>query len=492
MSNSQFEGDWFARLIHFSNNWITMLGVILTTTGGVSWLFILPLQMTGEAANPYLGILFFMMFPALFFSGLALMPLGIWLKVRKERRQGTEMVQIPPISWRNTEFRRIVWIIGIATIANLIIGGHYTYAAVDYMDSTEFCGQACHTVMKPEFTAYQESPHFRVSCTECHIGEGASWFVRSKLSGARQVFATALNTYATPIEQPVHNLRPARETCEQCHWPQRFNPYRLRVIDKYAEDEQNTHSQTVLMMKIAGGPMQGIHGFHLTPGVTVEYRSDPSRETIPWVRYTSPSGESTEYATEDWDPERAEEFELRVMDCIDCHNRPTHEFDLPERAMDQAMAGGQIDPSLPNVKSKGLEIIKVEYETTGQGEETIPQALEEYYRTRYPDVYGSRRAAVEGSAQGLLAVWERNVFPEMNVQWGTYTNHIGHTDFEGCYRCHDDSHTATDGRTISQDCSSCHEMLAWEETNPEILAQLGITEPQPEPEPETPEAEPSQ
>ena len=467
--------NWLARLIHLSNNVLTYLGVILTTTGGVSWLFMLPLSMTGEAANPYLGILFFLVLPALFFAGLALMPLGIWLKARGERRRGAAEDVLPAVSWRSLEFRRIVSVIALATFVNLIIGGHYTYAGVEYMDSVSFCGQTCHTVMKPEFSAYQESPHFRVSCTECHIGEGASWFVRSKLSGVRQVFATALNTYSRPIEQPVHNLRPARETCEECHWPQRFNPFRLRVIDKYAEDEANTHTQTVLMMKIAGGEMQGIHGFHLTPGVLIEYRSDRSRQTIPWVRYTSPAGESTEYAAADWDPAKADDYELRVMDCIDCHNRPTHEFYLAERAMDRALAAGRIDPSLPSVKTKGLELIKAEYGSTENAVEQIPKALVEFYLTEHPDIFHAKQPAVEESARGLLAVWERNVFPEMNITWGTYVNHIGHTDYPGCYRCHDDAHAASNGKTITQECSSCHEMLAWEESNPEILTKLGIS-----------------
>jgi hypothetical protein len=474
MPNPQPPGDWLARLIHLSNNLLTFAGVVLTTTGGVSWLFILPLSMTGEASNPYLGILFFAVFPALFFAGLALMPLGVWLKVRKESRAGAPAAELPPVSWRNLEFRRIVSVIALATFANLIIGGHYTYAAVEYMDSVSFCGQTCHTVMKPEFTAYQESPHFRVSCTECHIGEGASWFVRSKLSGVRQVFATALNTYSRPVEQPVHNLRPARETCEQCHWPQRFSPYRLRVIDKYAEDEANTHTQTVLMMKIAGGEMKGIHGFHLTPGVVVEYRSDRSRQNIPWVRYTAPSGESTEYAAADWDPAKAGDYELRTMDCVDCHNRPTHTFFLADRAMDRALAAGSIDSSLPGVKSKGLEILKAEYGSTAAAQQQIPRAFEEFYRAELADAYQARQQAVEQSARGLLAAWERNIFPEMKITWGTYTNHVGHTDYPGCYRCHDDAHAASNGETITQDCAACHEMLAWDESNPEILTKLGI------------------
>ena len=474
MTSPETRGTWLTRIVHLSNNWLTFLGLILTTTGGVSWLFILPVQLSGEATNPYLGILFFMAFPALFFAGLLLMPLGIWFKVRGQRKKQIEPAELPPINWQNRDFRRIVTLLGIATFANVVIGGHYTYAAVEYMDSVSFCGQVCHKVMTPEFTAYQDSPHFRVTCTECHIGEGASWFVRSKLSGTRQVFATMFDSYRRPIEQPVHNLRPARETCEQCHWPQRFNPYRLKVLDKYAEDEQNTHSETVLMMKIAGENKKGIHGFHLSPGVVVEYRSDRSRETIPWVKYTSASGESTEYAAADWDASKADQFELRRMDCIDCHNRPTHEFQVPERAMDQAFAAGRIDPSLPSLKSKGLEILKAEYTSTDEAAQKIPKAVEDYYRQSHPEVYASKREGVERSAKGVLAVWQRNVFPQMKITWGTYLNHKGHTDFPGCFRCHDDSHTSKQGTTITQDCSSCHEMLAMEESNPEILTNLGL------------------
>jgi hypothetical protein len=228
------------------------------------------------------------------------------------------------------------------------------------------------------------------------------------------------------------------------------------------------------MMRIAGGEMRGIHGFHLSPGVVVEYRSDPGRQTIPWVRYTSPAGESTEYAAPDWDPAKAAQYELRVMDCIDCHNRPTHTFYPVDRALDRALAGGSIDPSLPGVKAKGMEILKSAYASTSDAEQQIPEALAAFYRTEHPEVYGQRREAVEKSARGLLAAWKRNIFPEMNVTWGAYPSHIGHTDFPGCYRCHDDQHASAAGKTITQDCAACHEMLAWDESNPEILSRLGI------------------
>jgi hypothetical protein len=229
------------------------------------------------------------------------------------------------------------------------------------------------------------------------------------------------------------------------------------------------------MMKIAGGAMKGIHGFHLTPGVVIEYRSDRFRQTIPWVRYTSPSGEALEYAAADWDPAKAGDYELRVMDCVDCHNRPTHEFYLAGRAVDRALAAGRIDPSLPRVKSKGLEILKAEYASTTAAQQQIPKALVEFYRTEHAAVFGEKQAAVEQSARALLAVWERNIFPEMKITWGTYVNHVGHTDYPGCYRCHDEAHTSTSGKTITQDCSACHELLAMEESNPEILTKLGIS-----------------
>ena len=291
MNSDSMKRGWLSPVIYLSNNVISLLGVVLATTGGVSWLFILPIHFGGAETHPYLGALFFMLLPAVFFVGLALIPLGIWLRKRKFSGAIPVADDLPPLSWHNPHFRRLVSFIGVVTAANIVIGGHFTYAAVDYMDSTSFCGQACHTVMQPEFTAYQESAHFRVGCTDCHIGEGASWFVRSKLSGVRQVFAVMLNTYSTPIPTPVHNLRPARETCENCHWPAMFSGYRLRIWDKYAEDETNTHSKTVLMMRIGGGPVKnGIHGFHLAEGVQVEYLSDPARQTISRVSYTDASG----------------------------------------------------------------------------------------------------------------------------------------------------------------------------------------------------------
>ncbi len=469
-------------LVYLSNNTISFLGVLLATTGGVAWLFVLPVHLRGSAVHPYLGILFYLALPMLFFTGLALMPLGIWRRQRRERRLGVLPREFPPLNWESAEFRRLFAFIGLATFANVIIGGHFTYATIHYMGTVGFCGQTCHTVMKPEFTAYQDSPHFRVGCVSCHIGEGASWFVKSKLSGVEQVFAVMLNVYQRPIPTPVHDLRPARETCETCHWPQKFGGYRLRVIPKYAEDESNTATKTVLMMRIGGGDDGGgIHGVHLGPGVMIEYGSDSKRQNIPWVRYTDRNGRGTEYAVKDLQPDQLGKLERRIMDCVDCHNRPTHAFDLPEPALDKALAAGRIPASLAMIRKEGARILKAAYASSAEAQAAIPAALEQFYSQQYPEVFRDRRAEVDKAGRTLVEIYNRNVFPQMKITWGTYPNNIGHTYFPGCFRCHDETHASPSGKTITQDCNACHQLLAMEEAAPKILTELGAAGPETQP-----------
>ncbi len=361
---------------------------------------------------------------------------------------------------------------------NIVIASQLSYGAVSYMDTVTFCGQTCHTVMQPEYTAYQNSPHSNVECVKCHIGPGAGWFVKSKLSGIGQVFAVTFNTYPRPIPTPVHNLRPARETCEACHWPQKYGEDRIKIIPKYAEDETNSLTKTVLLMKIGGGNHGiGIHGTHLGVGIKIRYgHSDEARQTIPWVEYTdNGNGKTTEYATGDAKPDGMAGTP-REMDCMDCHNRPAHTYDLPERALNKSMNNGLLSPALPFAKKKALEILKVNYKSRDEAAQRIPAAFDKYYQDNYPAIWSQRQAEVQSSAAEVLAIWDRNIFPDMNVTWGKYPMNIGHTDFPGCFRCHDGSHAAKNGDSITQDCSACHNILAMDEKNPKILTDLGITE----------------
>src|ERR1051326_6761319 len=255
---------WLVPLIYLSDNWISLIGVVLVTSCGVFWLFLLPVMLSGGPGNPYLGILTFMLLPGAFVLSLLLIPLGI---IWNRRAEGKSPVNLLTgrltLDLRRIEVRRLAGFIAGTTIINIAIASQLSYGAVNYMESVQFCGATCHTVMKPEFTAYQNSSHSRVECVKCHIGPGASWFVRSKLSGIRQVFAVTFRTYSQPIPTPVRNLRPARDTCEQCHWPDRFGGDRLRVVSKFGDDEKNTQSKTVLLMHIGGGRGKGIPGVHV-------------------------------------------------------------------------------------------------------------------------------------------------------------------------------------------------------------------------------------
>jgi hypothetical protein len=467
---------WLSPVIHLCNNWISLTGVVTVTTATVFWLFLLPTTLRGGTDNPYFGILAYLTIPVPFFAGLLLIPLGMWVQRRREGRAAVYPPDFPVLAWSNPELRKLAYFIGATTLVNLAVASQLTYSAVDYMDSVTFCGQTCHNVMQPEYTAYQNSPHSRVECVKCHIGPGASWFVRSKLSGVGQVFAVAFDTYPRPIPTPVRNLRPARETCEACHYPQKYGEDRVQILPKYADDEANTRTETVLLMKIGGGNHGiGIHGTHLGPGVTIRYRhTDEARQDIPWVEYESPAGK-TVYAVKG---AKVEGLPLREMDCMDCHNRPTHTYEMPDRGLDNAMNAGQISASLPFAKKKALEIIKASYASREEAARQIPAAFEKYYRDKYPTLWASRRSEVTASALQVLALWNRNVFPAMKVAWGSYPNNLGHMDFPGCFRCHDGSHAAPGDRSITQDCNACHNLLAVEEKAPKVLTDLGLTQAQ--------------
>ena len=467
---------WLSPVVHLTNNWISLLGVVIVTTATVFWLFLLPTTLRGEVQHPYAGILVYLALPAFFIGGLVLIPLGILWERRRETKSGAMPAIFLPLTFRNPDLRRLVVFVGVTTFANIVIASQLAYAAVNYMDSVSFCGQTCHSVMQPEFTAYQNSPHSRVECVSCHIGPGAGWFVRSKLSGVGQVFAVTFNSYPRPIPTPVHNLRPARETCEACHWPQQYGGDRLRIIRKFADDEHNSETKTVLLMHIGGGNGgQGIHGVHMGPGVRIRYaHTDEKRQVIPWVEYRDASGKATAYTASDAKGAMPGNLEVREMDCVDCHNRPTHAYQLPEPAMDLKLADGNISPSLLFAKKTGVALLRAAYGSRAEAESRIPAAFVEFYREKYPDVYAAKRAEIEHAAQAVLAIYRRNIFPAMNVSWGVYPNNIGHNDFPGCFRCHDDNHVAPGGAKVTQDCGACHNMLAMEEAAPKILTDLGI------------------
>jgi len=481
MSLQQGIREWSRPLYYLGQNPTTFVGAVLTTSTALTliafWFYDVFLP---GPPHPYVGILLFLILPGFFLLGLALMPVGIWQRRRMLRTQGLLPSTYPAIDLSLPIARRAIVYVAIATAVNFVIFGTATYQGVEYMDSTSFCGTTCHTVMMPEYTTYQNSPHAHVECVDCHIGPGASWFVRSKLSGLRQVFAVTFKTYSQPIPSPVKYLRPARETCEQCHWPQRYSGDKLVVHTSYKDDEKNTPQTDVLVLKLGGHTWRGlvgIHGHHLSDGARIRYIStDPQRQVIPAVFYTDDSGKTTEFLSTDNAPtkEQLDKGDHRVMDCIDCHNRPTHVFQMPETAVDDQMEVGRISPALPYVKKEAVQLLKVDYPTRDEARQRIVAEFGNFYRSYYADVYQKQRTVVQQSAQEVANIYLRNVFPDMKLTWGAHPNNLGHNDFPGCFRCHDGSHTSADGQTITNDCSACHDLLAVGEENPKILNDLGM------------------
>ena len=332
---------------------ISLFGVWLTTVSAVMFLVVFAAELMGVHTNPYIGIVFFLVLPGLFVLGLLLIPLGLWLMRRRERRGRAEGIEWPVVDMNVPHTRFLVMAIAGATLVNIVVLSLAAYRGVEYMDSASFCGQVCHTVMEPEFTAYQHGPHARVACVHCHIGPGAPWFVKSKLSGTRQLFAVALHTYPTPIPSPVENLRPARDTCEQCHWPEKFTGDRIRQVFEYADDEANTETVTSLRLHVGSGQQRlgatGIH-WHMAPSTRVTYiTTDPKRQTIPYVRVEDARGRVIEYRTEGVTDEELAKGERRLMDCMDCHNRPSHRFDPDGRERGERGDVARRDPQGPAV-----------------------------------------------------------------------------------------------------------------------------------------------
>jgi formate-dependent nitrite reductase cytochrome c552 subunit len=232
------------------------------------------------------------------------------------------------------------------------------------------------------------------------------------------------------------------------------------------------------MMMVGGNGVSGIHDAHFGLGIHIRFTAaDPNRQTIPWVEYrNTTTGDARTFVSSDPTPDSAKALSKFDMQCVDCHNRPTHTFELPERAMDKALARGDLPVTLPYIKKKSVELLKAEYRTSKEAAHKLPEALVSFYQQNYPDVYARRTQDIHQAGRAVLAIYNRNVFPDLKVTWGTYPNNLGHTDFPGCFRCHDGSHVTADGKAITQDCNTCHEPLAMDEATPEILKTLGIAE----------------
>ena len=460
-------------LVLLTSHWVSRVGLVLAVTALSTFLFVLPTELREHVENPYKGAVIYLILPGVFFLGLVL---GVAGMVLGRRRIGERFrAGIADVARAR---QRLILFLAVTIGANLLLGSQLTYKAVEYMETPQFCGATCHS-MRPEFVGHQDSMHASVACAECHVAPGQKGWIESKMNGTRQLWETLKDDYARPVPSALESGRlvPSRETCERCHWAEKIVATRLVVIPIYASDEENSATYTVLMMHVGGSRMPGIHHAHFAGGFEIRYAaSDAKRGTIPWVEWRNTrTGETKTYLAEGTTAEKAAALPKYTMQCVDCHNRPTHAYFLPERALDRALALGQIPATLPFVKKQGLAVLKASDADRADASRRIPAAIEAFYERSYPQLFSERRADIAAAGRAILAVYDRNVFPEQRVAWGTYPNNLGHSDFPGCFRCHDDSHATVDGKTrITQDCAACHEVLAQEDRSPEVLRTLGL------------------
>jgi len=378
----------------------------------------------------------------------------------------------PEINLRDPVFRRGLDFVVVATFINFVIVGTASYRGVAYMDTPSFCGSSCH-VMMPEWNAYHVSAHAGVACTDCHIVSGVQGFVNAKVNGTKQLLMVVMNSYPRPIMQD-DKVPEASATCLKCHNPNRDIGDKLVVTTAYDDDEKNSVTRTIALLHVGGrdafSHLKGIHGAHLAH---IEYIStDSAHQTIPWVSKTNDDGSTTEFlSTDQKGPVTGQK---RVMDCIDCHNRAAHSLTTPEEALNQDMAQGSPSSSLPFVHKEGLALLKATYSSQEDARAKIVSGLESYYQSHYPATSSGQHAQIEQAARTLATIYGNNVFPFMKVTWGTHPSNLGHNDYPGCFRCHDGSHNTKAGASINNDCSLCHNLLATDEANPKLLADLGI------------------
>jgi hypothetical protein len=438
---------------------ISRIGVALTTACALLFLFLLLVQSIGLFDNAYSGILVFILVPAFFVVGLLLIPIGRWLD-RRRGAGGVATPEWPRLDLNDPAIRRSVFLVVAATFINLAIVSIASYGTVQYTESQAFCGQACHTVMEPEFVAHQLGNHGRVHCVACHVGPGAGGFLSAKLNGTRQLALAVTGGYSRPIPTPIEGLPSVANSCESCHRPDRFVGDVIKVFYEHADDEANTQTKTTLRLHVGGpiagaGSGSGIH-WHMNRANVVEYvATDEKREQIPYVRVSTPDGRVREYFADGVTRAQIDGQPRRRMDCLDCHTRPAHRFAASaEREVDAALGSGQIDLKIPFIRREAVRALRGTYATREIAFREIDRSIRDAMNARVPHTYEQRD--LQRAIGVTQAIYRANVFPAMKVGWGTYADQLGHTTSTGCFRCHDDSHKTTDGIAIRQECELCH------------------------------------
>lgn len=447
-------------------NYLSFAGTAIALASLMSIVFLFMIELTSAHEQPYLGIFTYILFPGIMIFGLFLVGIGMLFERRRRRKSApTDIAAFPILDLNNASQRRTFLILMCAAFLFLFVSAFGSYRVYEYSESVTFCGQVCH-VMNPEFTAYKVSPHSEIHCVECHVGGGAEWYVRAKFNGVRQLYGVLTDDYNKPVQTPVHNMRPANDTCAKCHSPEKFHGDVLKVFNHFGYDEKNSLNQTRMLIKVGGGNSRtgqsgGIH-WHMNLSNEITFiATDEKRQNIPWVRMKDASGKIIEYSTKDTQlsEQQIEQASKRRMDCIDCHNRPAHIYQPPDKAVDESFTANRLDASLPYLKLKAIEVLSKPYNTTDEALNSISANLDDYYRTTHAGIYSAKKDSINNAIAEIRRIYQTNFFPEMKTDWQTHADNIGHYKVQGCFRCHDGQHFSKEGQVIRNDCNICHTTL---------------------------------
>ena len=444
---------------HF-NNWISAIGGVVAIGALFSFALLVWMDFTQGDKNPYLGIFTYIVAPGFLITGLGLIFFGAWA----QRRWAIKHAATAPDKWRldfsSASQRRLLVLFGMGGTAFIMLSAFGSYQTYHYSESVQFCGEVCHQAMNPEFVTYQRGAHARVDCVECHIGSGAQWFIKAKINGTHQLITYTLDNYNRPIATPLKQLRPAQDICAKCHWPEKFHGNVEMNYEHFLSDKNNTPYTVRMLMHVnvsaPGSPAGGIH-WHVSDTDRVEYyAADDKRQDIPWTRVTNlKDGTSRVFRTPDFKGEPPAD-KIRVMDCMDCHNRPAHVFPTANDAVEKALTRGTLSRKLPNIKRVAVQAMTQDGITT---DAIAAQKIADYLRTKYKDP--GLAVELPDTIAAVQDIFAKNIFPERKADWRVYPNNIGHKDWQGCFRCHDSKHKSETGQVVSSsDCNSCHTILS--------------------------------
>ncbi len=428
-------------------------------------------------SNAYMGLITYIGLPGIMIFSVLVAYVGV-VRARKRALKGDADQKVyPTIDLNSSRTRKLVTYFALGGIVVMTLSGFGTLQAYEYTESVKFCGETCHFVMGPEYTAYQNSPHAKVPCKQCHIGPGAQSYVQSKLSGSYQLYAALTGTYKTPIPTPVRNLRSSKDTCEQCHWTSQIYAPKMRTRVHYLADDTNTAYQMSMLVKVGTtepGKDEGIHAHMYLNNQVTYIASDPQRQVIPYVEMRDKAGNVTIYRSKELpiDDATIKTAERQIVNCTDCHNRPTHQFPHPDVTLNDAFSRHLLDASIPELKTAATEALEGTYKTQAEGLAGVESSLRKFYEKNHPEVLAKNHAGLEQAIQEIRKIYARSYFPEMKADWKAHPDNLDHIHSNGCFRCHDDKHVSPQGKVISKNCQTCHLIVAQGNPGTTIPANL--------------------